>query len=199
MTTAQNDIAALIGSRICHDLISPLGAIGNGVELLGMAGAMDGPEMALISESVMNANARIRFFRIAFGAARGGQMIGRDEILSIMQDMSAGSRVQVEWGSDTSLLRQQVKLAFLLIQCFETALPYGGTIIVKQGQDGWSLHCNAQKMSIDPSIWEMLVSTDIEKDISPAEVHFALVPDTAKSAGCNLQTDLRDDAITLSF
>jgi len=199
MTTAQNDIAALIGSRICHDLISPLGAIGNGVELLGMAGAMDGPEMALISESVMNANARIRFYRIAFGAARGGQMIDRDEILSIMQDMSAGSRVQVEWGSDTSLLRQQVKLAFLLIQCFETALPYGGTIIVKQGQDGWSLHCNAQKMSIDPSIWEMLVSTDIEKDISPAEVHFALVPDTAKSAGCNLQTDLRDDAITLSF
>jgi len=199
MTTAQIDIAALIGSRICHDLISPLGAIGNGVELLGMAGAVDGPEMALINESVMNANARIRFFRIAFGAARGGQMIGRDEILSILQDMSAGSRVRVEWASDENLLRQQVKLAFLLIQCFETALPYGGTINVKQEQGGWSLHCNAQRMNIDQSIWEILVSTDIKKDISPAEVHFALVPDTAKSAGCSLQTDLRDNAVTLTY
>ncbi len=199
MTTAQIDIAALIGSRICHDLISPLGAIGNGVELLGMAGVMDGPEMALISESVMNANARIRYFRIAFGGAKDGQKIGRDEILSILQDMSAGSRVRVEWDSDENLLRQQVKLAFLLIQCFETALPYGGTINVKQGQAGWSLHCSAEKINIDPSIWEMLVSTDIEKNISPAEVHFALVPDTAKSAGSNLQTDLRDNAVTLTF
>ena len=199
MTTDQIDIAALIGSRICHDLISPLGAIGNGVELLGMAGAVDGPEMALINESVMNANARIRFFRIAFGAARGGQMIGRDEILSILQDMSAGSRVRVAWESDESLLRQQAKLAFLLIQCFETALPYGGTINVKQEQDGWSLDCNAEKMNIDPSIWELLVSTNIEKDISPAEVHFALVPDAAKSAGCSLQTNLCDNAVTLTF
>ena len=199
MITAQIDIAALIGSRICHDLISPLGAIGNGVELLGMAGVMNGPEVALISESVMNANARIRYFRIAFGAARGGQMIGRDEILSILRDMSAGSRVRVEWDSDENLLRQQVKLAFLLIQCFETALPYGGTINVKQGQDGWQLHCNAEKMNIDPSIWELLVSNDIEKDISPAEVHFALVPDAAKSSGCSLQTDLRDNAATLTF
>ena len=199
MTTAQIDIAALIGSRICHDLISPLGAIGNGVELLGMAGAVDGPEMALISESVINANARIRFFRIAFGAARGGQMIGRDETLSILQDMSTGSRVRVEWDSDANLLRQEVKLAFLLIQCFETALPYGGTIVVKQDQDGWSLHCNAEKMNIDTSIWELLVPTGIEKEISPAEVHFALVPDAAKGAGCNLQTDLRDNAVTLTF
>ncbi len=199
MTTAQIDIAALIGSRICHDLISPLGAIGNGVELLGMSGAIDGPEMALINESVMNANARIRFFRIAFGAARCGQMIGRDEILSVLQDMSAGSRVRVEWVSEENLPRQQVKLAFLLIQCFETALPYGGIIAVKQGRNGWKLHCNAEKMNIDPTIWELLVSANIEKDISPAEVHFALVPDAAKNADCSLQTDLRDNAVTLAF
>ena len=58
------ELAALIGSRICHDLVSPIGAIGNGVELLAMAGAA-GPEVRLIAESVAAANARIRFFRIA--------------------------------------------------------------------------------------------------------------------------------------
>ncbi len=46
-TDLPTDLIALVGSRICHDLVSPLGAIGNGVELLAMAGAMPGPELAL--------------------------------------------------------------------------------------------------------------------------------------------------------
>ena len=73
MTQDAIELNDLIGSRICHDLISPLGAIGNGVELLTMSGMTEVPEMTLISESVENANARIRFFRIAFGGriARG--------------------------------------------------------------------------------------------------------------------------------
>jgi len=58
MTKQDRDLTALIGSRICHDLISPLGAIGNGVELLQLSGMGDSPEMALISESVTNANLR---------------------------------------------------------------------------------------------------------------------------------------------
>lgn len=199
MNSAQKDIAALIGSRICHDLISPIGAIGNGVELLGMAGAVDGPEMELINESVMNANARIRYFRIAFGAARGGQMIGRNEITSVLQDVGKGSRVQVEWLSDEKLPRAQVKLAFLLIQCVESALPYGGTISVKQHQDSWALTCDSETLRIDASIWEYLVSSNANKDISPAEVHFALVPDAAKSAERSLRTELQSNAITLTF
>ncbi len=199
MNSAQKDIAALIGSRICHDLISPLGAIGNGVELLGMAGSIEGPEMELINESVMNANARIRYFRIAFGAAKGGQMIEREEIQSVLKDVGAGSRIQVDWSSEDRLLREQVKLAFLLIQCFESALPYGGKIIVKQFGDSWTLQCTAENIKIDPSVWEFLVSANVNKEISPAEVHFALVPDAAKSAGRNLRTELQDYAITLAF
>ena len=54
----KTDLAALLGSRICHDLISPIGAIGNGLELLMMDPGTHGPEMSLISESVGHANAR---------------------------------------------------------------------------------------------------------------------------------------------
>lgn len=199
MNIAQKDIAALIGSRICHDLISPLGAIGNGVELLGMAGSIDGPEMALISESVMNANARIRYFRIAFGATKAGQIIDRKEILSVLSDIGTNSRVKIEWASDEKIQREHVKLAFLLIQCIESALPFGGVISVTQGADGWRLHCAAERIRIDPSIWEYLITADIDKDISPNQVHFALVPDAAKSAGLKLCTELQDHMITLTF
>ena len=64
------EIAALIASRICHDLISPIGAIGNGMELMALSSGQEqsSPELDLISQSVENANARIRFFRIAYGS-----------------------------------------------------------------------------------------------------------------------------------
>ena len=65
----ETTFATLIGSRICHDLISPIGAINNGIELIEMGSTASTPEMTLISESVVNASARIRYFRIAFGAA----------------------------------------------------------------------------------------------------------------------------------
>jgi histidine phosphotransferase ChpT len=79
---AQNDLdlAALVSSRICHDLISPIGAINNGLELLNMSGASPvGPEMQLICDNVKSASARIRFFRIAFGAASDDPVV-RNEV-----------------------------------------------------------------------------------------------------------------------
>lgn len=196
---AQNDIAALIGSRICHDLISPLGAIGNGVELLGMAGEMGGPEMELINQSVTNANARIRFFRISFGATKPGQMIGSEEVCAIIADINLGSRIQINWHSDANLVRDQVKLAFLLIQCFETAMPYGGNVTVRHQDDGWRLHCDGERIKIDPALWAFLVCTDPERDISPSNVHFAIVSGVAQQADRRLQTDLNESSISLCF
>jgi histidine phosphotransferase ChpT len=91
------DLAALIASRICHDLISPIGAIGNGVELLAMEPGGERPEMALISESVANANARIRFFRVCFGQAASEQRIARSEVTSILGDLGRGGRISYVW------------------------------------------------------------------------------------------------------
>ena len=93
MGQSNINLSALIGSRICHDLISPIGAINNGLELLDMSGRTSGPELDLIQESVGNASARIRFFRIAFGAA-GDQMMGRAEVVSILKDLMDRTRLE---------------------------------------------------------------------------------------------------------
>ena len=94
--TDKPDLISLLGSRICHDLISPIGAISNGLELLVMDGAQGGPEMVLISESVANANARIRFFRIAYGIAQDEQRIGRAEVMSVLSDVTSGGRIKID-------------------------------------------------------------------------------------------------------
>ena len=148
MGTSNINLAALIGSRICHDLISPIGAINNGLELLGMTGSSEGPELQLITDSVGSASARIRFFRIAYGAA-GQQEMGRAEIVGVLRDLMGGGRLDVAWGPMDEQPRDVVRMAFLAIQCLETAMPYGGRIEVTCERQRWTIHGRGEKLNID--------------------------------------------------
>lgn len=199
MTVPPRDLTALIGSRICHDLISPLGAIGNGVELLTMSGAESGPEISLISESVENATARIRFFRVAFGAAKSGQMIGQPEITGILRDVSRSGRLAFDWQPKTDLPRQQVKLAFLVLQCFESAMPWGGSVSVATVGDQWALTGEADRMNLKPDLWEILSRPCSAAELEPAEVHFALAPIAAEVIGRQLQVESSDTVARVRF
>lgn len=197
--TDRPDLAALIASRICHDLISPIGAIGNGVELLAMEPGGQSPEMALISESVSNATARIRFFRISFGAAGGDQRIARSEILSVLTDLSRGGRVGFAWTSPSDLPRREVRLAFLLLQCLETAMAYGGTVRIEKTETGWVMQAEAPRLKIDPALWEILTERHAPAEIGAGQVHFALVPEALHAQGKRLVAELRETSIKLSF
>lgn len=193
------DLAALIASRICHDLISPIGAIGNGVELLAMEPGGTRPEMALISESVANASARIRFFRICFGQASSDQRIARSEVASILGDLSRGGRVGYAWTSPTDLSRREVRLVFLLLQCLESALAYGGKVSVMRNETGWQVQAEAPRLKVDPALWEVLTEPRAPAEIGAAQVHFALVPDELARQGRRLITEIGETTIRLTF
>lgn len=192
------NLAALIGSRICHDLISPIGAINNGLELLGMSGGNSGPEMDLIHESVGNASARIRFFRIAFGAA-GEQMMGRTEVTSILNDLLTGGRLDVAWGPMDPQSRVYVRIAFLALQCVEAAMPYGGRVEISEEDGQWLLHGRADKLNIEEPLWEILATRDAPADLKPSQVQFALLPLIAADDGRRIVTEAADTDIKLRF
>lgn len=198
MGQSNINLAALIGSRICHDLISPIGAINNGLELLGMSGDTPGPEIDLIQESVGNASARIRFFRISFGAA-GEQMMGRAEVISILDDLMEGSRLNVAWGPLDPQPRVQVRMAFLALQCMESAMPYGGRIEVSNDGEKWQLQGRADKLNLDESLWSTLASKTAPDDLRPAHVQFALLPIVAADEGRDVTTEMGETNITLRF
>jgi histidine phosphotransferase ChpT len=193
------DLVALLGSRICHDLISPIGAISNGVELLMMDGSTMGPEIALIAESVANANARIRFFRVAYGASGPDQRIGRPEVLSILSDLTRGGRLTIDWRGPVDMPRREVKLAFLLIQCLETAMAFGGRITVDHQEGRWSLNGVAAKLKLDADLWEVLSNPTAKLDITAAQVHFALIPPEVARQHRRLTADLAEAEIKLGF
>ncbi len=195
--TDQTDLAALLGSRICHDLISPIGAIGNGVELLMMEGGPPSPELALIAESVAAANARIRLFRIAFGLSDGEQRIGRAEITKTLADITFGSRISIDWQPRNDIQRNEAKLVFLGILCCDSALAFGGRTTVTETDGKWHIHASATRLRIEPDLWESIAQP--KPDLAPAQVHFALFAREIGQQKRRLMTEITETDIHLQF
>ena len=193
------DLTALLGSRICHDLISPIGAISNGVELLLMDNVAKGPEMTLIAESVANANARIRFFRVAFGQTAKDQRISLSEIRGILADLARGSRTTVDWTTPADLSRRETKLAFLCMLCLESALGQGGRITVDRGESRWTLIGTAPRLRIDPDLWEALSNPQADIGIGAGHVQFLLVPEEVARQHRRLTVEINETEIRLTF
>ncbi|WP_386626426.1 histidine phosphotransferase family protein [Sulfitobacter geojensis] len=198
MSELNTTLAGLIGSRICHDLISPIGAINNGLELLGMSGNPAGPEIGLIGESVGNASARIRFFRIAFGAA-GDQLVGPAEVQSILRDLYDASRLSPEWKVETPAHRTDVRLAFLAIMCIETAMPYGGRVEVTHHECTWQLNGTADRINVDTDLWALLSGSAVRKDLLPSHVQFALLPLIAQDSTRRVTCQSDETTIKVEF
>ena len=197
----RTDISALIGSRICHDLISPIGAIGNGVELLslGEGPANGSPELELISESVENASARIKFFRIAYGSNASHQIIGRQEVLSTLAATARGGRLTYFWNISDDQPRDEVRAVFLGLQCFETALPLGGTIDINRSEGIWEIQGTGRRLALDASLWDSLANPRLKTDFTPAEVQFALLPTALHEARRKIEIRRADDTLIMRF
>ena len=152
-------LSTLVGSRICHDLVNPLGAIGNGIELLAMAGSAEGPEMDLVSDSVTGAVARVKLLRLAFGQANTDQSCSATEVRDILSAVTAGSRLSHDWASENDLSRRNVRLALLAAMCVETALPLGGLIQIAQAGDRWIVQATQDRLNLDPALWAAMTTS----------------------------------------
>ncbi len=130
-TLSAPDLAALLCSRICHDIISPVGAINNGLELLDEGGA-DEDAMNLIRTSARNASARLQFARIAFGAAgSAGMMIDTGDAESVAVAYIKNEKPELVWIGRRALLpKNKVKLLLNLILVSIGTIPRGGKITV---------------------------------------------------------------------
>lgn len=130
------DLAALLCSRVCHDVISPVGAINNGLELMQEEGAEE-DALELIRMSAVNASARLQYARIAFGAAgSAGVQIDTGDAESVATAYMANEKANLTWNGARLLLpKNQVKLLLNLILVAIAAIPRGGEINVDVGND----------------------------------------------------------------
>jgi len=192
------DIAALISSRICHDLVSPLGAISNGLELLELSGIPRSPEFALLNESIEAANARIKFFRIAYGTAASEAVLDPGAVQQILADYFAGRRVQAHWMSTSSLPRRLGKLLFLLIQCAETALPFGGTICVKETPGNWRVEASGQ-IKRNETIWQAFQTKEARLSLQASDIQFELARSLAARMARQIRVSDRENTLAIEI
>ncbi len=193
-------LATLVASRICHDLVNPIGAISNGVELIGMDGAVAAsPELALVAEAVSAVAARLRFCRVAFGAALPDQTIPCGEVLQILADSYRQSRYRIDWSITGDLPRPEVRLAFLCLLCFESILPRGGTIQIERARGYWRVIGEGERLAAEPELWALLSGGPLPTSLRPAQVQFALAPRVAGGLGRMIGAKLHDRIAEVGF
>jgi histidine phosphotransferase ChpT len=191
-------LASLVGSRICHDLISPIGAIGNGLELLTLSGVPASPEMTLLADSVAAATARVRFFRIAYGADSDTPIALR-EVAGILADLGRSGRLAVDWTLTEPQPRAQVRRALLAVQCLEAALPSGGQVRVSHNPAGtWRIEGWGKRLRPDPEAWAVLSGQSVAI-LPPGQVQFLLLARLIAGDGRRLGIAISEEQIAISY
>jgi histidine phosphotransferase ChpT len=132
LTLGAADLAALLCSRVCHDVISPVGAINNGLELLDEGGS-DADALDLIRTSALNASVRLKLARLAFGASGSvGASIDTGEAEKAAREFAAAEKkTEIEWNGPRAIIpKNQVKLLLNLFLVAYSSIPRGGNIVV---------------------------------------------------------------------
>jgi histidine phosphotransferase ChpT len=134
------DLAALLCSRVCHDLISPVGAIMNGLEVMedGKDEETSQFAMELIKKSAKTASAKLQFCRLAFGAAgSAGAQIDTGDAEKVTRGLMEDDKTKLGWNLPRVLLaKNRVKLLLNMMLLAAQAIPRGGQLTVDPVGEG---------------------------------------------------------------
>jgi histidine phosphotransferase ChpT len=170
------DLAALLCSRVCHDLISPVGAIVNGLEVLEEEKDEATQQFALelIKKSARTASAKLQFCRIAFGAAgSAGSQIDLGDAESIARGFLEDEKTKLGWNLPRALLpKNRVKLLLNMLLIAGQAIPRGGKLNVDpigagEGM-GFRVSATGTNAKIPPAVPPLLAGED---GGSPVDAH----------------------------
>jgi histidine phosphotransferase ChpT len=133
------DLAALLCSRVCHDIVSPVGAIANGLEMMDEDDDEEMRRLALelVRRSARQASAKLQFCRMAFGAAGGaGSMLDLGEAGEVARLFVGDEKVKLDWRAPRGTRdKNEVKLLLNLLLLGIAAVPRGGIVTIEAADD----------------------------------------------------------------
>lgn len=183
MSETVLNLPGLLGARLCHDLVSPLGAIANGLELLEMSGIPMSPELQLIADSSQAANDRLKFYRLAFGRGGTDQDLSPSTIHAALRGGSH-SPARLAWPITAAVSRRRVQLVFLLMLCADTVLRKGARIEAELTASGCTVRGYGPVHEGHQTLLSALESgAHWPQDLDPARVHFPLARLAAHDMG----------------
>ena len=206
MTDTAVDLASLLCSRLCHDLLSPVGAMTNGLELL--ADEKD-PEMRkrcmeLLEQSARTSADKLKFFRLAFGAAGGfGSAVAVAEPKALIDALVAGNdRITVQWSLGVDVLpKAAVKVLLNLSHIGIEALVRGGTLDIgaesRAGASEIVVRASGPRIAFDGDVGRALDGSLPIADLSSRTAPAWMIHELAEQQGGGLQFALSEDALVM--
>lgn len=204
--TSSTDLAALLCSRLCHDMLSPVGALSNGLELL--RDERD-PEMRqrcmeLLEQSARISADKLKFFRLAYGAAGGfGETVPVEEPRALVQALVGDNgRIELTWVvSDDMLPKAAVKVLLNLSAIGIDALPRGGKLDVgaerRDGATEIAVRAAGTKIAFDPTIGQALDGSLPDGELSGRTAPAHMIRLLAEENGGGLQFARTEGALVM--
>lgn len=202
------NVLELLASKVCHDLISPIGAINNGVELLEEMGAESGDEVGqLIAYSAAQASAKLQAFRMAYGAGGADSSIKIEDVYDAFEAViSHEEKVKQDWDPKTSIGPDEMPkglckmLMCYLLLAFE-CLPKGGIISVSETDEGEiRIFAQGENAGFKENALEALDLKLSSSQLEPKIIHSYVTGMIAQDYGFKLQKpQITESTVTLSF
>lgn len=205
-TNSQIELASLLCSRLCHDLLSPVGALSNGLELL--ADETD-PEMRdrcveLLEQSAKTSADKLKFFRLAFGAAGGfGEAVPVEEAQSVVDALAAdGKPIDLNWAIEgQSLPKPAVKVMLNLAHIALDALIRGGRLDIgaetRDGKVEIVVRASGDRIAFDETIGKALQGELAPGELSSRTAAAHMIALVAEQARGGLQYKVDEDTLVL--
>jgi histidine phosphotransferase ChpT len=200
------DLAALLCSRVCHDLISPVGAIANGLEVMedGKDEETSKFAMDLIKKSARTASAKLQFCRLAFGAAgSAGAQIDTGDAEKVTRGLMEDDKTTIGWNVPRVLMaKNRVKLLLNMMLLAGQAIPRGGQLIVEavgEGETmGFRVSATGQNAKVPQAVPPLLAGTPADHAVDAHAIQPFYTGLLAKNCGLGVAMAAEGEAVVVT-
>jgi histidine phosphotransferase ChpT len=194
------DLAALLCSRVCHDIISPVGAIANGLELMDdpdVDAAMKATALDMVRNSAKTATAKLKFCRIAFGASgSAGAQIDMGEAGEMAKAFVGDEKIRLDWQAPReNRPKAEVKLVLNMMMLAMAGIPRGGVVTVTVDGRNFAVKAQGERSKVPQAMADVLIGiAGIETlDARMVQPYYAKL--LAQSAGLTLQIGMEGEDV----
>jgi histidine phosphotransferase ChpT len=202
----MNDLefAAMLVSRVCHDLVSPVGAVVNGLEVLEdeRDAAMRADALKLVASSAEQAAARLQFARVAFGAAgSAGAELDLNEVGRTMKNFVQGGKTELEWkAASANWPKDWAKLLMNATLLAIDALPRGGKVVVETSTENAPPSFSIRATGTNARVLEEVEKAALGEPSAPLDgrsIQAYLTHKLARGLNAGLTLSARDGTVEL--
>ncbi len=194
-------LSALLSSRVCHDLINPVGAIGSGLEVLddpSMDGSMREAAQDLIRSGAAKAIALLTYARLAYGAAGGyGAQISLEDAKKVLTGIYDTVKPDMDWRlGDGFADKENVKVLLVLAYAAAECVPRGGSVVIDGSIDDFTITATGKKVLLQDDLVKAL-SGDTS-DIAPKFAPAVIASQLAREKGGRITATKDDEKVVLA-